>query len=120
MERGKIFRFPSDPERKARIDARARAEGISSGAVAELYPAPDLAKMVGIRRAIEEERKSRPELFTDENRRLTRIETEALPYGSVTREIAEATETMVHFDPIRYLALLERIESHTTTPQDDE
>lgn len=119
MEGRKIVPFPGAGERVKRADVRAREEAVRKGTVNELYSPLDLAKVVGIQRIIDEEKRSLPGRFTKENLDLTNVEVEALAPQKAIEEINTATETMVRFDPVRYVALLDFIELRKPTSQDD-
>lgn len=122
MEGQKIVRFPNAATPAERASARLRQEGIESGKVAELYPSLDLAKVVGIRRIVEEERASEiaPYRFGEEKFAEARLEVDALALAKAIGEVNDSTEDMVRLDPVRYIALLDFIEKHTPSSQEDE
>jgi hypothetical protein len=80
---------------------------------------PDIAKLVGVRRIIQEERGSLPFRFTKENRDLTNVEVNRLTMGEAIEELNTATEEMIRLDPVRYEAIIEFIEERMENAQDD-
>ncbi|MES2668088.1 MAG: hypothetical protein V4644_00120 [Patescibacteria group bacterium] len=120
MEGPNIVPFPGAAERRERAEAKARLEAIESGSVAELAPSLDLAKAVGIRRAIEQERVSLPLRFSQENFSRANAAIEPLTLSDAIRELNAAEETQVRLDPVRHAVLLELVESRILSSQDDE
>jgi len=120
MEGSKIVPFPGPEKRVELARTRARRAAEESGAIRELYPPLDLAKVVGIQRFVQEERISLPFRFTEENFRITNSEVEKLTAAEAINELNTATEAKVKFDPMRFIALIELLESRTPSSQDDE
>lgn len=115
-ERPKVVPFPASAERVIDPTIKARIEAKQSGKLVEIYAPLDIAKVVGIRRIIEEERVSLPGRFTPENLRLTNIEVDTLSVPKIIQEVNDATDELVRLDPVRFVALLNRLEEHTEDP----
>lgn len=121
--RGQVIKFPNAATPSERASIRSRQEGIESGNVSEIYSSLDLAKAVGIRRTIEEERRSEiaPYRFSAEKIAKARADIEdRFTYSGAIKEVNDSIEDMVRLNPLYYLALLDFIESHASSNQDDE
>lgn len=109
MERSNVLRFPSPEERRERAK--------------EQNPAPELdaAKVIGVRRIINEERDSTPPyLWGDRKLKEKRDELLSFPLFDLIRDVNDSREQDVRRDPIRFHLMLEIIESCLPTSQDDE